>query len=183
MKSYIKLPIGFDVTKLKADHSRLSTSDWIAHFNTYYYEGDWSVVPLRSIGGISDHIYPDPAKTEFEDTAILSRCPYYQEVLATFKCPLLSARLLRLGAGSSIREHQDFNLGYEDGEIRFHIPVLTNPGVEFYLDGERIAMNEGECWYLNFNLHHKVQNNGNTDRVHLVIDCVVNEWVDSLLLA
>jgi aspartyl/asparaginyl beta-hydroxylase (cupin superfamily) len=102
-------------------------------------------------------------------------------VLATFQCELEAVRLLKLRAGSSIREHKDYNLGYEDGEVRFHIPVLTNPDVEFYLNQQRVVMNEGECWYLNFNLPHRVVNNSVTDRVHLVIDCVVNDWVRALL--
>jgi hypothetical protein len=42
-------------------------------------------------------------------------------------------------------------------------------------------MNEGEGWYLNLSLPHRVENNGTTDRVHLVIDYVVNEWMRSLI--
>jgi hypothetical protein len=38
-------------------------------------------------------------------------------------------------------------------------------------------MREGECWYVNFNLAHAVENRGASDRVHLVIDGLVNDWV------
>src|SRR5262249_18049726 len=114
------------------------------------------------------------------DTPVLGRCTYFQEVLRSFECPLSSVRLLRLGAGARIREHTDLNLGYEDEEIRMHIPVATNPQAEFFLKGERVLMNSGECWYLNFNLPHRLYNGGTTDRVHLVIDCRVDEWVRAL---
>jgi hypothetical protein len=30
---------------------------------------------------------------------------------------------------------------------------------------------------VNVNLLHSVSNKGNTDRIHLVIDCVVNDWL------
>jgi hypothetical protein len=43
-------------------------------------------------------------------------------------------------------------------------------------------MNEGECWYLNVNFPHKVANRGATDRVHLVIDCAVDDWLRALVL-
>ena len=43
------------------------------------------------------------------------------------------------------REHKDLNLGYEDGEVRIHVPVRSNPGVEFVLDGREIEMEEGEA--------------------------------------
>jgi aspartyl/asparaginyl beta-hydroxylase (cupin superfamily) len=101
-------------------------------------------------------------------------------VLRAFECQLLAVRLLRLKAGSRIKEHTDLNLGYEDGEIRLHIPIHTNPGVEFYLSGRRIILAEGECWYVNTSLPHRVANTGERDRIHLVIDCVVNDWVRAI---
>jgi aspartyl/asparaginyl beta-hydroxylase (cupin superfamily) len=102
--------------------------------------------------------------------------------LAAIRCPQQAARFLRLKAGSVIKEHTDYKLGYEDGEIRLHIPVATNPDVEFALNGERIEMREGECWYNNFNLPHRVANRGQTDRIHLVIDCEINDWLRAILL-
>jgi len=174
----LKLPLAFDAGRLRADLDNISPAEWVAHFNDRYYEGDWSAVALRSVGGAVNQIYPDPtAQSAFADTPILARCPNIQEALGRFECPLQSARLLRLTPGSRIREHRDYKLGYEDGEIRIHVPVTSNPEVEFYLDGERVVMNEGECWYINFNLPHQVENRGGTDRIHLVVDCVVNDWV------
>ena len=180
----VKLPFRFDAGRLKADLAKITPEDWVPHFNKAYYEGDWSVVPLRSIGGSSKQIYPDPTRmNDFADTPILDRCPYFREVRQFFECPLQAARLLRLAAGSRIREHTDLNLGYEDGQVRIHIPVVTNPDVEFFLDGSRIVMNEGESWYLNFNRPHRLFNGGNADRVHFVIDCTVNDWIRSKFAA
>ena len=42
-------------------------------------------------------------------------------------------------------------------------------------------MAEGECWYLNFSLPHKVANNGDKDRIHLVVDCMLNHWLQTQL--
>ena len=42
-------------------------------------------------------------------------------------------------------------------------------------------MKEGECWYLNLSLKHRVNNFGDTSRIHLVIDCKVNDWIKNLL--
>jgi hypothetical protein len=178
MLSSFKLPFNFDPARLQSDLEQVEPENWIPHFNQSYYEGQWSVVALRSIGGVATQIYPDPtARGSFADTHILARCPYIMEVLATFECPVEAARLLRLSAGSSIREHKDLNLGYEDGEIRIHIPILTNEDVSFFLAGERLRMNEGESWYVNFNLPHRVENRSRADRVHLVLDCILNDWL------
>lgn len=179
MINCLKLPFSFDPARLKADLARIAHAEWTPHFNKSYYEGEWSAVALRSVGGVAGQIYPDPTRKDFADTPVLARCPYIREVLAAFRCPLQSVRLLKLAAGASIREHKDYNLGYEDGEVRIHLPVQTSPLVEFYLAGARVLMNEGESWYVNFNLPHRVNNHGDTDRVHLVLDCVLDDWLRS----
>jgi hypothetical protein len=182
MPDCFKLPLSFDPERLKADLNHISPGDWLPHFNDRYYEGDWSGVALRSVGGATTKLYPDPAAKEpFADTSILARCPNIRQALEKFKCQLNSVRLLRLGPGSRIREHKDYRLGFEDGEIGIHVPIITNPMVEFFLNREKLAMNEGECWYLNLNLMHKVENHGATERIHLVIHCTVNQWVRQML--
>jgi hypothetical protein len=181
MQPSLRLTPNFDPARLQEDLRAILTADYIPHFNVRYYEGDWSVVPLRSVGGGATQIYPDPtAKGQYSDTPLLGRCPYIREVIGFFECPQQAVRFLRLKAGSVIKEHTDLDLGYDDGEVRLHIPVVTNPDVVFMLGGQRIVMNEGECWYNDFNLPHSVANHGATDRVHLVIDCVLNDWLRAL---
>ena len=177
-----KLPFSFNPQHLKADLTHIAARDWVPHFNTSYFRGEWSGVALRSVGGVATQLYPDPtAQGTYADTLTLARCPNLQTALRVFECELQAVRLLKLSAGSVIREHRDFKLGYEDGEIRIHVPLVTSADVQFFLDGKRIVMNEGECWYINFNLPHRVENNGMTDRIHLVVDCVVNDWMRSQL--
>ncbi len=43
-----------------------------------------------------------------------------------------------------------------------------------------MVLQEGECWYMNFNLPHSLYNGSDTDRIHLVIDAEVNDWVKDL---
>jgi hypothetical protein len=182
MISNCKLPFAFDPKLLQSDLEQLAPDDWTAHFNVDYYEGDWAGVALRSVGGVASQLYSDPrAEGSLVDTPILDRCPNVRAGLALFKCPLRSVRFLRLAAGSTIREHRDFDLGYEEGLVRLHVPIISNADVVFFLDAHRIEMNEGECWYLDLSLPHWVENRSAVDRIHLVIDCEVNEWLRELL--
>jgi hypothetical protein len=87
---------------------------------------------------------------------------------------------MRLAPGSVIKEHRDYTLSFEQGLVRMHIPVLTNEGVNFLLNGTRVAMPAGSCWYLRLSDPHFVANQGAIDRVHMVIDAVVNEWLIAL---
>jgi hypothetical protein len=180
---HLKLPLFFDPAGLHADLAAIAAEDWVAHFNKREYEGDWRVVPLRSVGGRAGHIYSDPTvkPDDFAPTPILERSPFFQQVLAAFDCPQSAVRLMSLGAGSRIREHRDYTIDFEEGVARLHVPVVTSPAVEFYLAGERVVMNEGEAWYLDFGEPHSVFNGGSADRIHLVLDCFVNDWLRSLM--
>ncbi len=176
------LPLRVDVDGLRADVEGLAPEDWVPHFNTAGYEGDWSGAALRSVDGMPGRLYPDPtASGAFGDTPLLARCPHAAAVLAVLRCPLLAARFLRLGPDSRIKPHTDLDLGFADGEVRLHIPVSSGPDVEFLLDGRPVDMGAGEVWYLDLNLRHSVVNRGTTARVHLVVDCVVDGWLDSVL--
>jgi hypothetical protein len=168
----------FDAAALAREAAALPAEAWTSHFNAGYHDGGWSGVALRAPGGDATRLYPDPQGLEpYVDTPLRAACPAADAVLREFGAALRSARLLRLAPGGCIREHRDYGLSYEEGEARLHLPVSTEAGVEFYLDGELMPMEPGECWYLNLDLPHRVQNLGTQDRVHLVVDCVVDDWL------
>lgn len=182
MPESARLALRFDSECLRSDLSRLSTGVWTPHFNASFFEGDWSGIVLR--GSASDRgLFAGSGSTteSFTATEALEAFPYFQEVLAAFQCPLKSVRLLHLAAGSVIREHSDADLGEQLGEVRLHVPVVTNSEVEFHLAENRVAMEAGECWYLDLSLPHHVKNRGASERVHLVLDCVLNEWLWDLI--
>jgi hypothetical protein len=176
----LRLPLSFDPDRLAGDLAALPSDDWIAHFVTQNYEGDWSVIPLRGVAGATHPvmmIYPNPTATEFADTPMLTPCPYFREVLAAFACEVRTVRLMRLTPGSVIKEHNDPGLAAEDGMARVHIPITTSEAVEFELNRRRVMMAPGSVWYLRLADPHRVTNRGASDRVHLVIDLVVNDWL------
>jgi len=175
------LPFSFDAQKLQAELANLVESDWQGHFNQAIYEGDWSGAPLRAVPGSHSAIYSDPTANNWTDTELLSRCTYFQEVLSQFACSLLSVRLLRLAPGASIKEHRDYGLGLDVGEVRLHLVVSTNPEAECRIDGTSYHWAVGECWYADFGLPHFFANRGCTERVHLVLDCRINDWLLNLI--
>lgn len=181
LPDHVKLPFAFDAVALAADARAFGEDAWQKHFNTRYYEGDWSGLPLRTpLGRLT--ILPDPAGLEpYEDTLLLARCPAVAAVLSALPCATTSVRFLRLGPGARIREHRDYNIGLEFGEVRLHVPVVTGSGVEFVLNRRPIHMEPAECWFVDVSAPHSVVNPGPTTRIHLVIDCVVNEALRELL--
>jgi hypothetical protein len=173
-----KLNLIFDISQTQSELKRFEHSEWTPHFNTGYYSGNWNGLSLRSVGGKLGTLYPDPhSHADYVDTPLLSEFPSVSAILHQFHCPILSVRFLRLESGAVIREHSDNALSYEDGEVRLHIPIATNPGVEFMSNGKKLDLHEGECWYINAGLPHSVVNKGSSDRIHLVFDCMVNDWL------
>ena len=181
MIKYLQLPFHFDVQKMQEELQRMDSGAWKLHYQKLHYEGDWTALPLRSVNGDAGNIFVSPeTHPEYKDTVFLDNSVYFKEVLSSFRCPLLAVRLLKLDAGAVIKEHKDAELCYEKDDIRIHIPVVTNNEVEFYLDNERMNLKEGECWYMNFNLPHSINNKSQTARIHLVVDATVNDWVKEL---
>lgn len=184
MKDRLKLAFRFDAGAMRLDVSRLEASAWIDHFVPRNYEGTWSILPLRAPAGAThpiQTIYSDPGCDTFVETALLAQCAYLPRVLAAFECPLHAARLMKLTPGSIIKPHKDHDLAVEYGRVRLHVPVATNPDVDFRLNDTPVVMREGECWYLRLSDTHAVANHGRTDRVHLVIDALVNPWLEAQL--
>ncbi|MFZ6774898.1 aspartyl/asparaginyl beta-hydroxylase domain-containing protein [Undibacterium sp. SXout7W] len=174
---YLKLPFSFDLVRLQTELSQLEKSEWIKHFNTSAYENDWLCLPLRSVGGSVDHIVPLNDGL-FQDTVLLDACPYIQEILNFFACEKTSVRLMSLAAGAYIKPHRDSGASLDDGITRLHIPITTTPDVLFTIDGEDVHFSAGDVWYLNAACMHEVFNPGSESRVHLLIDCVTNEWLE-----
>lgn len=182
----IRLPLDFDSARLAADLAGFGPDDWIRHFVRDNYEGDWSALPLRAPADEIHWlrmIYPNPTAKRFADTHLLDRAPYIREVLARFQCPLRVVRLMRLAPGSRIRDHVDPDIDAETGMARLHVPIATGAGVEFLVNGKAVEMAPGSTWYLRLADPHSVINRGADERVHLVIDVDVDDWLRGLLVS
>ncbi|SDH59275.1 Aspartyl/Asparaginyl beta-hydroxylase [Pedobacter terrae] len=181
MVIYSKVNLAVPTSQIQ-DQLKQIKSDWINHFNTAHYQGSWTVFPLRTPGG-ADSIIPDlGAADHYQDHPNMLLFPAVKQLINEMRCEIMAVRLLNLAAGAVIKQHCDADLAFEKGEARLHFPLQTNPDVAFYVNNDRVIMNEGECWYINANLPHRVTNFGHSDRIHLVVDCKVNSWLEHFIL-
>ncbi len=182
--THLKLPFYFDEKELLKDLKTAILHNWTPHFNSGGYEGEWNIISLYAKDGNERNIFAMGNESiELKPTPFMKLCPYFQKVIEQFQCLFLSVRLMKLGPGSEIKPHRDHAAGYEDGIFRLHIPITTHEEVYFILNGKRLIMQPGECWYTNVNFIHSVANKGSSDRVHLVIDGQRNDWSDELFFS
>ncbi len=175
------LPFQFDQINLEKDLDKCKKFDFSQNYVPDNYQGKDYILPLRSIDGRLDFPAAAPNQVNrYKDTIALKQCTYFKEVTEFFLCDKEAIRLMNLTPGKNVNTHTDYNCGYEDGIFRVHIPIITNKEVYFILNGKRLIMNPGEAWYTNVNLPHSVANKGKTNRIHLVMDCIRNEWSDKL---
>ncbi|MCT8987467.1 aspartyl/asparaginyl beta-hydroxylase domain-containing protein [Shewanella phaeophyticola] len=102
-------------------------------------------------------------------TAALEKSPYIKQILASFGEVLSRSRLMRLAPGAQVPLHSDINYHWYK-RVRVHIPITTTEQVQFYCHDKQVHMGAGECWIFDSWKYHKVENNSDQYRVHLVID-------------
>ena len=90
---------------------------------------------------------------------------------------IIRAIIVKLLSGKSIRPHIDRGESFSYCK-RIHIPIKTNDECFFTVGDDKRNLLLGEVWEINNDKKlHSVDNFGDTDRIHLIVD-----WVEKSLL-
>lgn len=92
--------------------------------------------------------------------------------------------LARMAPGGVIKPHRDANPAAK-WPHKIHVPLLTNDKVVFFIDGTGHHFAQGEAVEVSNMAVHAVENNGDTDRIHLIfeyydLDQPAPAWVGNL---
>jgi hypothetical protein len=92
---------------------------------------------------------------------------------------IMRALLVKLTSGKSIRPHID-TVGFSLVVCRrIHIPIETNDKCFFTVGDDKRNLKLGELWEINNDKKmHSVENFGDSDRIHLIVD-----WVEESLFS
>ena len=167
---------------------------------TKYTKGsDWTAIALKGYSKDPlDVTKPGVLKTKVKSDSKLQWTELYNvpemkpilDILETIPCRMERVRFMKLEAGKVIGKHTDKidkDLGIEDGKItRLHMPVRTNDLVTFSIWDDNIFKQEfklepGHFYYTDVRKAHAVENLSDTDRIHLVMDCYINEDVRAMI--
>lgn len=161
-RPFIRLPLRFDAGRLAEEIAALPSGAWMLHPSG---QPGNSAVALIARGGEDN----DDFTGAMAATRHLAASRYHRQVMASFGEVLARSRLMKLAAGCEVGLHVDFNYHWYT-RVRMHVPVVTNPGVRFHCGDQTVHMEPGECWLFDNWRPHNVVNDGDADRVHLVID-------------
>ncbi|MGH8864027.1 MAG: sulfotransferase [Burkholderiales bacterium] len=161
-RPFYRLPVRFDVARLRAEVDALPDAAWSRH--PQGYEGN-TAARLITVGGAQN----DAVSGEMQATPALLASPYLQQVLASFGTVWSRSRLMRIEGGGSVPPHSDVNYHWYH-RVRVHIPVITTPEVRFHCGDQSVHMAAGEAWIFDNWRRHKVENPGRDARIHLVAD-------------
>jgi hypothetical protein len=159
---FIRLPVRFDLERLRAEIATLPADAWTPHPN--HIEGNSSLRLISAEGGDNDDV-----DGVMRPTPHLAKLPYLRQVLASFGVVWSRSRLLRLDAGADVPRHADINYHWFY-RVRVHIPIVTRPEVLFHCGGETVHMKGGEAWLFDNWRQHGVENPTPDARIHLVAD-------------
>jgi hypothetical protein len=176
-----RFPMRFDPGRMKRELDELETSPWVEHYDRKISNG-WTTLLLSSRDGTmdrSDSMRPS-WKSQFRRTPLVEHLPYFGEILDAFKCPTLRVRVSKLLPHAFIGEHRDIAreasaIAYN--QVRLHIPITTNDGVRFHLGRDVFHLEPGRLYYLDFTKPHSVYNDGDEDRIHLILELRVNDFL------
>ena len=165
-----------ELSRDSVDRARheLSTAriDWTAEYSDYQSGGWWTASLLNESGDPNDVVIRD---CEPRPTRLLERLPQMQRLLDSVSLTIMWARLARLSPNSFLWEHRDYSDLKQVDRCRLHIPISTCDSSFIIIGGQRVHLAAGNIWRLTPTIPHGACNLYGPDRIHVIIDCYVDD--------
>jgi hypothetical protein len=167
---------------LRAVQREVSTieAQWTNVYSDYHTGGWQTLSLLNSTSSPTDTLIEDCEPVE---TSLLAAMPDTRAVLRGLGFRYMWARLAKLEVNAFMHEHRDYQELKNVRRLRLHIPVITNPFSSIVIEGTRIHLALGYIWKLNPIYPHAAANFGKETRIHIILDCYVDESLDALVSA
>lgn len=180
-----RLPFAPDLDLLRRDLEAVQAKTTaMEHHVVWHHDGGWKSIGLITTDG---DLWQNRliAGSRYDKTEAMAYCPYIEAFIEGLGMETRRVRLLSLAPGSRIYWHHDATNamdGHHDGHVaRVHVPIVTAAGVELEISHERCVWRPGEVWWGDFSFPHRVANRSPVNRVHLVMDLVVDDAFLALL--
>tara|TARA_A100001388_G_scaffold267573_1_gene241861 strand:- start:168 stop:914 length:747 start_codon:yes stop_codon:yes gene_type:complete len=171
-----KIDFDFDHQKILNEYNEAENKLSKGYYNqSIEHDGGWDVIGLYSVSGHSSDVggFKNPDVIT-KPTEIIKYFPYTDKVikglLKKYNCKPRRIRFSKLKPKKIIRWHRDWDECIEYNNSRLHIPLIVNDKCKGYLCHQSYRWYPGGIFYGDYSFPHRVVNNGQTVRLHLVID-------------
>ena len=127
-----------------------------------------SLVMVFCNGWPDMQVTKEPSWDALKETAV----PLMKDIIDRFYPPggsVIRAMAAKLKAGGVIAPHRDSHPSFSHSH-RIHIPITTNPGVRFMINGRPHKFEVGKAYEINNQRNHSVMNSGSEDRITFIFD-------------
>ena len=152
---FTQLPVAFDPDPLLCEVERLGKHTWVDHPLGNLYS-----IPLVKI-----------VDNKARWCSVIDELPKLRALLHTWKAPIGDSRVSILEPGASVKKHVDVDY-YWKHRLRVHLVLQTNPKAIFGCEEDVLSLPAGQIWVSNNWAPHWIANNGDSRRIHIVIDTV-----------
>lgn len=172
--NFLRLRSDFDVTELRGRIEQIPAAKWRESERERLFDVHRDTQALLLVH-FEDYQYKKPDYRELYFELQNELTPLVDYVSDYYQNNGFIVRLLlaKLVAGGKIPKHTDAGYSLLNCH-RVHLPIITNDKVDFVVGGEKKNMQVGELWEINNGSVHAVENRGNEDRIHLIIDWMPN---------
>jgi aspartyl/asparaginyl beta-hydroxylase len=146
--------------------------NWTAEYGEYQSGGWWTTSLMNESGDPDDVLIRD---CEPVATTLLQRMRHTHRFLEGLGLRCMWARLARLNANAFLWEHIDYGELRPAERCRLHVPLSTNASAYMTVGSYRIHLRPGWIWRLEPTYRHGACNLYGPDRIHLIIDCYMDE--------
>jgi hypothetical protein len=201
----IKKIDNIDIQLIEAIYNKLiELPTFTNHYSNYNKGKSWGALSLR--GYTSDPAFitkpiemNDAWKEEnkhkefyLQDTSLFNLFPEVKELIRPYGKTVHRVRFMQLKpGGGELKRHTDQvdpDSGGSLGKLaRIHFPIKTNDKVVFTVwntkgNPQNIHMKRGECWFLDTRKPHMAINDGDEERIHLVVDVLTEKKLHDKLV-
>tara|TARA_B100001093_G_scaffold367868_1_gene352769 strand:+ start:1572 stop:2663 length:1092 start_codon:yes stop_codon:yes gene_type:complete len=194
-----------DINIVESIHDKLKTlPEFTNHYSNYNKDNSWSALSLRGYTDDPSFITKpiemnkkwkeEHRKENFEmqDTSLYEYFPEVKSFCNSLGNKIHRVRFMKLKTnGGELERHTDQvdpDSGGSLGKLaRIHLPIKTNLEANFTVWNtkgvpQKIHMSKGEVWFLDTRKPHQAINKGSEERIHLVVDVIVDRSLHESLI-
>ena len=154
------------------------TIPWKEEYSEYQTGGWLTLSLMNNTGNAVDTLITD---AEAIPTDLLETMPEMHTFLNGLGLKYMWVRLANMKPGAGLWEHVDYTDLDEVPRFRLHLPITDVPEAFLIIKGYKIRMKPGYMWKLDPTRNHAATNFGSVDRIHLLIDCYVDDHLTRLM--